>query len=94
MKATEQYFDEVLFVVLTFESVNEILTCDHSNQSYSVVLAYGAVYYAVKDCYNLRVCERNPCAYHFNIFKIGQFSLIPRIIIPFEEVINCKLRCR
>jgi len=39
MKATEQYFPEVLFimlhkVVLTFESVDEILKCDHSNESY------------------------------------------------------------
>ena len=38
-KATEQYFPVVLFimpykVVLTFESVDEILTCDHSNESY------------------------------------------------------------
>ena len=39
IKATEQYFPVVLFimlykVVLTFESVNEILKCDHSNESY------------------------------------------------------------
>ena len=39
MKATEQYFPVVLFimlykVVLTFESVDEILNCDHSNESY------------------------------------------------------------
>ena len=39
MKATEQYFPMVLFimlykVVLTFESVNEILKCDHLNESY------------------------------------------------------------
>ena len=38
-KATEQYFPLVLFimlhkVVLTFESVDEILKCDHSNESY------------------------------------------------------------
>ena len=36
MKATEQYFPVVLFmmlykVVLTFESVDEFLKCDHSN---------------------------------------------------------------
>ena len=36
MKATEQYFPVVLFimlykVVLTFESVDEILKCGHSN---------------------------------------------------------------
>ena len=39
MKATEQYFAVVLFImlfkmVLTFESVDEILKCDHSNESY------------------------------------------------------------
>ena len=43
MKATEQYFPVVLFimlykVVLTFESVDEILWCDHSNETSSVVL--------------------------------------------------------
>ena len=39
MKATEQYLLEVLFivpykVVLTFQSVDEIPKCDHSNESY------------------------------------------------------------
>ena len=46
MKATEQYFPVVLFimlykVVLTFESVDEILKCDHSNESYWAVLSRG-----------------------------------------------------
>ena len=39
MKATEQYFPVVLFIMLykvvqTFESVDEILWCHHSNESY------------------------------------------------------------
>ena len=39
MKATEQYSPVVLFimlykVVLTFEFVDEILKCDHSDESY------------------------------------------------------------
>ena len=39
MKATEQYFPVMLFimpckVVLTFESVGEIQKCDHLNESY------------------------------------------------------------
>ena len=43
MKATEQYFPVVLFimlckVVLTFESVDEILKYDRSNESYVEVL--------------------------------------------------------
>ena len=49
MKATEQYFPVVLFimlykVVLTFESVDKILKCDHSNKSYC-----GAAHCAVRD---------------------------------------------
>ena len=39
IKATEQYFPVVPFimlykVVLNFESVGEMLMCDHSNESY------------------------------------------------------------
>ena len=39
MKATEQHFPVAPFiimykVVLTFDSVDEILKCDHSNESY------------------------------------------------------------
>jgi len=35
-------------VVLTFESVDEILKCDHSNESYRAVLSCGTVYDAVQ----------------------------------------------
>ena len=56
MKANKQYFRAVLFimlykVVLTFESVDEILKCDHSNESYHTEqykLSCGAVYYVVQ----------------------------------------------
>ena len=53
MKATEQFFTVVLFIMLykvalTFESVDEILWCDQSNESYWVVLSCGTVYYAVQ----------------------------------------------
>jgi len=46
MKATEQYFSVVLFIMLykvvqTFESVDEILKRDHSNESYRAVLSCG-----------------------------------------------------
>ena len=39
IRALEQYFPVVLFImlykmVLTFETMNEILKCDHSNESY------------------------------------------------------------
>ena len=50
MKATEQYIPVVLFtilykVVLTSESVDEILWCGHSNVSHWAVLSCGTVYY-------------------------------------------------
>ena len=53
MKATEEYFPVALFimlykVVLTFESVDQILKCYHSNESYRTILACGTVYYAVQ----------------------------------------------
>jgi len=53
LKAIEQYFHVVLFimlykVVLTFQSVDEILVCDHSNESYWALLSCGTVYYAVQ----------------------------------------------
>ena len=61
MKA-EQYFLVVLFimlykVVLIFESVDEILKCDHSNESYWAVLSCDAVYYAVQGDFSFSVPE-------------------------------------
>ena len=52
-KAIEQYFPVLLFimmykVVLTLESVDKILKCDHSNESYWAVLSCGADHCAVK----------------------------------------------
>ena len=47
MKPLQQYFHVVLFikyVVLTFESVNEILWCDHSNETSSAVFSHGTIY--------------------------------------------------
>ena len=51
MKATEQFFHVVLFimlckVVLTFTSVHETLVWDHLNESYWAVLSCGTVNYA------------------------------------------------
>ena len=48
MKATEQYFPVVLFFVLyklvrTFESVDKILKCEHSNESYRASLSFTTV---------------------------------------------------
>ena len=53
IKATGQYFPVLLFIMLykvelSFVSVDEILKCDHSNESYWAALSCGDVYYAVK----------------------------------------------
>ena len=53
MKTIAQHYPVILCimlykVVLTFESVDEILKCDHSNESYCAVLTCGTVYYAVQ----------------------------------------------
>ena len=62
MKATEQYFHVVLFimlykVVLTFEYVDEILKCDLSNESYWVALSCGTVHYHVESGSNSAYCR-------------------------------------
>ena len=65
MKPIGQYFPVVLFiipykVILTCDSVDEILKCDHSNESYWAVLSCGAVYYTEQGSSNLWVCGWNP----------------------------------
>ena len=57
VKDSEQYFSVVLFIMLyemsvTFESVDEIIKCDRSNESYCTVLSSGPVYYAIRNYSN------------------------------------------
>ena len=57
MKPLQQYFHMVLFiqyVVLTCESVDEILWCYHSNETSSAVLSHGTIYLECGS--NFRVC--------------------------------------
>ena len=43
----------VLDVVLSFGSVDEILWCDHSNETSSAVLSHGTIYfYKILWCYH------------------------------------------
>ena len=65
MKAAEQYFPMVLFimlykVVLTFEPVNEILQHDHSNETSLAVLSCSIIYFSA-------IYEIN------DILKVGKF---------------------
>ena len=57
MKATKQYFPVKLFIMLykvalVFESVGEILTCDHPSESYWALLSCSADNYAVHSAFN------------------------------------------
>ena len=96
MKATEQYFPMVLFimlykVVLTFESVDEILKCDHSNESYWAVLSCATVYYAVHDGSKFWVYGWNPSVtiqmkateQHFPVVL---FITLYTMVLTFESV--------
>ena len=65
-KSTDKNFPVEVFinmlyqVVLTFESVDEILKYDHSNESYWTVLSCGTVYYAVQSGSKyFCLCEKN-----------------------------------
>ena len=65
MKATEKYIPVVLFIMLymvvpTFDPVDEILKCDHSNERYLAELSFDVVYYALQGGSNFWVCELNP----------------------------------
>ena len=84
MKATEQYFPVVLFiilykVVLTLESVDEILKCNHSNESYWAVLSCDTDYDAVQGGSNFLVCAWNPNVWlscSEEVGKVKNFLLI------------------
>ena len=90
MKATEQYFPVELFIMLykmvvSFESVDEILKCDHSNESYWAVLSCGAVYYAVEGGSNFWVCGWNP--------KVRPFKWKPWSRTFLWCCLLCSVRC-
>ena len=60
MKPLQQYFHTVLivlYVVLTFESVDGILWCDHSNETSSAVLSHSPTCFVSSS--NFRVYGRN-----------------------------------
>ena len=59
MKAIDQYFLVALFVmlytvVLTFESVDKILKCNHSNERYRAVRSCGAVCCSIQGDSNIK----------------------------------------
>ena len=89
MKATEQYFPVVLFimlykVVLTFESVDETVKCDHSKESYWAVLSGGAVFMLYKvvllsldGIRRYNDLSESFCEYYFIVLFTEQLSVVP-----------------
>ena len=56
-------------VFLSFESVDEILKCDHSNEIYWAVLSFGAVYYALQGGFTFSVCGWDPKVWLSSTFQ-------------------------
>ena len=52
------YLTIIYLVCSAFVSVDEILWCDHSNETSSAVLSHGTIYLVCNS--NFCVCERNP----------------------------------
>ena len=87
MKATEQYFPVVLFIKLykvVLKSVDEILLCNHLNESCWAVLSCGIVYYAVRGGSYFRVCGWNHVVWplKWNLFA-SIFSILQNEIWKF-----------
>ena len=86
-------------VVLTFESVDEILKCDHSNESYWAVLSCGTVYYAVQGGFNFWVCGWNPKVWPFKWKVLSStflwywvFIMLYKVVLTFEsedDILKC-----
>jgi len=47
-------------VILTYKSVDEILVCDHSNESYYTVVPCDTVCHALQSDSNFAICSCNP----------------------------------
>ena len=96
MKGTEQYFPVVLFimlykVVLSFEYVDEILKCDHSNESYWAALSCGAFYYTVQDGSKFWVCGWNlKCDHEIKAteeyFPVVLLTMLYKMVLAFPSV--------
>ena len=68
----------------TFEFVNEVLWCYHSNETSSAVLSHGTIYLVCSS--NFWVCERNPVvdAFKWNLFS-STFTWCYSFFQPFTK---------
>ena len=95
IKATEHFFLVALLimlykVVLTFESVGEILWCDHSNKSYWAVPSCGIVNYSVEGLIvetadEILWCDHSVKATEQH-FPVVLFIMLYKVVLTFESV--------
>jgi len=96
MKATEQYFHVVLFImlyklVLTFKSSDDTLMCDHSIESYWAVLSCGSVYYTLqggsitfRSADENQVCNHSSES-HWEVLSRGNvFIMVYKVVLTFK----------
>ena len=89
----------VFFFFFTFDTVDKILKCDHSNESCWAVLPCGAVYYPVQCGSNFWVHGWNPEAFKWKLsneafkwkllssfFPVVLFIMLYMVILTFESV--------
>ena len=97
MKA--QYFPVVLFIILfmvvpTFESVNEILLCDHLNKSYCAVLSCVTLCYALQGGSIFSVCGWNEILWsdhsiksHWAYFCLVLVIVVCLMVLTFRSIL-------
>ena len=98
MKAIEQYFHVVLCitlckVVLTLNLVDEILVCDHSNESYWAVLSCGTVYMLYKVVLTFKSVDKTLACDHSNkaieqYFHVVMFIPLFKVVLTFKSVVK------
>ena len=74
-------------VDLTFESVDEILKCDRSNESYWAAFPLYNVYYAVQGGSNFWVCGWSPLGWPFK-WKLQSYFPAVLFITPCKVVLT------
>jgi len=75
-------------VVLTFKPADEMLKCDHSNESYQAVLSCGAVYYAVQGGSNFESVEGTLKCDHSNKKATEQYFLVVLFIMLYKVALT------
>ena len=90
MNATEHNFPAVLFIMLykvvqAFKSMDEVLKCDCSNESYWAQLSCGTVYYVLQGGSNFGVCEWNPKVFLIQMKDLEQFLPVKLFTLLYKK---------